>query len=99
MSVRVGKALVAVAMASAILTVCYPHEFTVLDYRALDTLRSYAVPGLPLRYPATNTEYLQYCLACNDLAQRVGLSLRDLDRALWARNWEDDLLVLTRDMR
>ena len=44
-------------------------------------------------------EYLQYCLACKDLAQRVDLSLRDLDRALWAKDWEEDLLVLTRDMR
>jgi len=89
---------IGLAMASAILTVCYPDEFTVLDYRAWDTLRSSNVPGLPSRYPATTTEYLQYCLACKHFAQRVDLSLRDLDRALWARDWEDDLLRLTRDM-
>jgi len=90
---------IGLAMASAILTVCHPDEFTVLDYRAWDTLRLSDVPGLPSRYPATTSEYLQYCLACKHLAQRVDLSLRDLDRALWARSWESDLLVLTDGMR
>jgi len=89
---------IGLAMASAILTVCYPDEFTVLDYRAWGTLSSNAVPGLPSRHPATTMEYLQYCLVCKDFARRMGLSLRDLDRALWAKSWEDDLLGLTRDM-
>lgn len=87
------------AMASAILTVCYPHEFTVLDYRVWDTLHSNDAPDLPSRYPITTMEYLQYCLACKNLALRLSLSLRDLDRALWAKDWEDDLLELTHGMR
>jgi len=90
---------IGLAMASAILTVCYPDQFTVLDYRAWDTLHSNEVPDLPSHYPSTTAEYLQYCTACRDLALRIDLSLRDLDRALWAKSWEDDLLGLTRDMR
>ena len=89
---------IGLAMASALLTVCYPDQFTVMDYRAWDTLRSNQAPGLPPRQPVTTAEYLQYCLASKELAQRMGLSLRDLDRALWAKDWEDDLLRLTRNM-
>lgn len=89
---------IGLAMASAILTVCYPEEFTVLDYRAWNTLCSSDVPGLPSQYPVTTAEYLQYCLACKNLAQRVGLSLRDLDRALWTRSWENGLRALTGEM-
>jgi thermostable 8-oxoguanine DNA glycosylase len=85
---------IGLAMASAILTVCCPEEFTVLDYRAWKTLQQASVDGLPERYPQSPEAYLAYCRACKELADRMGLSLRDLDRALWAKNWEDDLLEL-----
>jgi len=81
-------------MASAILTVCYPEEFTVLDYRAWGTLEEASIEGLPARYPQEVGEYLQYCRICQHLAAEKVLSLRDLDRALWAKSWEDDLLAL-----
>jgi hypothetical protein len=81
-------------MASAILTVCYPEDFTVLDYRAWEVLSKAAVDGLPPHYPRRPEEYLQYCEACRKLAPQVGLSLRDLDRALWAKSWENGLLEL-----
>lgn len=83
---------IGLALASAILTVCYPEEFTVLDYRAWEALREAAVEGLPARYPLKVEEYLQYCRACQWFAVDKSLSLRDLDRALWAKSWEDDLL-------
>lgn len=82
---------IGIRVASAVLAVCYPSQFTVLDYRAWDTLRSCQVDGLPSSIPATPTAYVQYCRACKDLAQKEDISLRDLDRALWARSWEDDL--------
>jgi len=81
-------------IASAILTVCHPKEFTVLDYRAWATLKEAAVSDLPPRYPQSAQEYLQYCRACHHFADRMALSLRDLDRALWAKSWEDDLQTL-----
>jgi thermostable 8-oxoguanine DNA glycosylase len=85
---------IGLAMASAILTVCYPDKFTVLDYRAWETLTGESMAGLPQRFPESAEEYVQYCQACRRLAHQVGLSLRDLDRALWAKNWKDDLLEL-----
>lgn len=81
-------------IASAILAVCYPEEFTVLDYRAWNTATRLSIAGLPLRHPQNRRTYLQYCRACRDFAQRLGISLRDLDRALWASDWESDLLEL-----
>lgn len=82
---------IGLAIASAILTVCYPEQFTVLDYRAWDTAKKERIGGLPDREPQTPTEYLQYCQACQRFAARLGMSLRDLDRALWAKSWERDL--------
>jgi len=81
-------------IASAILTVCYPDRFTVLDSRAWQSAVAEGMPGLPDAFPETAPEYLQYCDACQAFAERVGLSLRDLDRALWARSWEKDLQEL-----
>lgn len=83
-------------IASAILAVCYPETFTVLDERAWESLQQIAVEGLPRRFPASVRGYLQYCDTCRSLAEQTGFSLRDLDRALWARSWENDLLELAR---
>lgn len=83
---------IGIPIASAILAVCYPTEFTVLDWRAWETLKECEAEGLPPRYPWTSQEYVQYCLACKLLAEQVGLSLRDLDRALWGRSWEKGAL-------
>jgi len=88
---------IGLAMASAILTVCYPEQFTVLDYRAWKTLQQASVEGLAARYPMNAEEYLQYCQVCRRLAAQAGLSLRDFDRALWAKSWEDDLLGLVEE--
>jgi hypothetical protein len=85
---------IGLAIASAILAVCYQEEFTVLDYRTWETLEQEKVEGLPKGFPMSPEEYIQYCQACRRFAEQMGLSLRDLDRALWAKNWEDDLLVL-----
>lgn len=81
-------------IASAILSVCYPEEFTVLDYRAWETLQSLGITGLPPKKPNTVEAYLRYGQVCRGFAEQHELSLRDLDRALWARSWEDDLLAL-----
>jgi hypothetical protein len=85
---------IGLAMASAILTVCDPKKFTVLDYRAWDVLEGASLQGLPEHYPVTPDEYLNYCRVCRQLAERVGMSLRNLDRALWAKSWRDDLREL-----
>jgi hypothetical protein len=81
-------------MASAILTVCYPDDFTVLDYRAWATLRALGY-RLPKTLAWNARGYLKYCDTCKRIAAKVGVSLRDLDRALWAKSWEGDLQELT----
>ena len=83
-----------IPMASAILTVCYLDEFTILDWRAWEGLCAWEVEGLPGRCPAVAAGYLQYCDACRRIAREFDLSLRDLDRALWGRSWEQGLLEL-----
>jgi hypothetical protein len=88
---------IGLAMASAILTVCDPETFTVLDYRAWDVLAGASLQGLPEHYPVTSDEYLDYCRVCRQLAEWVGMSLRDLDRALWAKSWRDGLHKLVRE--
>lgn len=71
---------VGVPMASALLTVWDPDRYTVIDYRALATLRQEAELG------ATDPDYPTYLRICRDLAARCGCDLRTLDRALWAAN-------------
>jgi hypothetical protein len=70
-------------IASAILTVCYPDRFTVLDYRAWDTLRDYGrvvQKKMPTGLSGYFDDYLPVCMR---LAEESGMPLRMLDRALW----------------
>jgi len=85
---------IGISIASAILTVCYPKEFTVLDWRAWETLKEWEVEELSPRYPGKSEEYVQYCQACKRLAAQVELSLRDLDRALLGWSWEKGVRAL-----
>lgn len=70
------------AMSSVILAACQPARFTVADSRALKTLRR-----LGLMSPGPEgfrlDDWLSCLTACRSLAQTCGLSLRQVDRALW----------------
>lgn len=79
---------VGIPIASAILTICYPDEFTVVDYRTVSTLKSIHKNVPP--HPTTKIrEYLAYVEICRQLAEQENLKLRDFDRALWAKNFYD----------
>lgn len=70
---------VQVPMASAILTAFNPNRFTVIDVRALETLGA--------RQPSpTIDHYLVYLEFCRGTAKKLGVSLRDFDRALWQQS-------------
>ena len=69
---------VAVPVASAILTATYPEKFTIIDFRALETL---GVRRRDQRFDLEN--YLAYLSFCRSTASRYRVALRDLDRALW----------------
>jgi hypothetical protein len=80
------------AVASAFLMVSLPDNHTVIDFRAaraLEALQDNA--QLPMRLPwrpqapdsGWSPPYLPYLDVCQRLAKHLGVSLRDLDRALW----------------
>jgi len=77
-------------IASAILTVCYPEKFTVLDYRVWDILfRDKRVKSKSV--PNTISRYLDYVRVCKNYAKELKLSLRDFDKAMWGRSFYEDL--------
>jgi thermostable 8-oxoguanine DNA glycosylase len=64
-------------LASAILTAIFPEQFTVIDIIALRAL------GAPEKTSLSMPLYLSYLTFCSEQARRIGISLRDMDRALW----------------
>lgn len=72
---------VGVRMASAIMTAVRPQTFTVYDVLAHAALKELKVGW---DYRNRDFGYWSYVQACHRLADQLGVSLRDLDRALWA---------------
>ncbi len=77
---------IGIAIASAILTVCYPDDFTIADYRACASLKNFGeeVIGNPTTKISSYFEYLD---KCKKLAHMHNFSLRDFDRILWAKDF------------
>jgi hypothetical protein len=76
---------IGIPVASAILTCIFPEKYTVIDFRALETLG---------HLPMVTQLYEQYLSFCQELAKEVALvrpqgaalpttPLRELDHALW----------------
>src|ERR1700739_7021 len=88
MAVAVLTALrgVGIPMVSAILTAINPERYTVLDFRALESL------GIK-NWPDSFAFYVTYLETCRELAARHGKSLRTLDRALWQWSKERGAIV------
>jgi hypothetical protein len=80
---------VRVPVASALLTVWHPDEFTIIDIWSLKTLSlcGESIDGIRFEehgQPWWEDHYEMYLRACLAIADRVTpLSLRDIDRALW----------------
>lgn len=81
---------IGIPMASAILTVCYPDDFTVADYRACAALKNFGeeIIGNPTAKISTYFEYLE---KCKKLARKYNFSLRDFDRILWAKDFYEGI--------
>ena len=75
-SVLSGLYGVEIPVASAVLTAIAPDRYTIIDYRALEALGE-------TRTWHTIDSYLAYLVCCRKLARENGVTLRDLDRALW----------------
>jgi hypothetical protein len=70
------------AMSSVILAACRPGRFTVADSRALKALRALGrMPAGPRTF--RQADWLPHLNVCRGLADVCGLSLWELDRALW----------------
>jgi hypothetical protein len=72
-------------MASAILTVLWPEEFTVYDVRVCDELGDFHSLVHRTHAESVWQGYCAYVSAVREAAA-PGLSLRDKDRCLWARS-------------
>jgi hypothetical protein len=70
-------------VASAILTAINLNRYTILDFRALQSLGSNSTDR-------SVNFYLVYLKACRQLARTHRISLRNFDRALW--HWSDEQL-------
>ena len=84
LAVLCGLTGIDVPVASAVLTAIDPERYTVLDYRALESL------GVELSW-YTYEFYLTYLDECRKLAGQNSVSLRNLDRALWQWSKERSL--------
>jgi thermostable 8-oxoguanine DNA glycosylase len=83
---------IGIPIASAVLTVCYPDRFTVLDYRAWETLRELG-RVTAVRMPTRPEGYFDtYLKACQALAHENSMTLRELDHALWGWSLRKDIL-------
>lgn len=87
-------------MASSILTVFYPEDFTVYDYRVVAQLRKdnrgeFQQLGHQ-KFDRLWGGYLKYVSAVRESVPDP-LSLRDKDRVLWARSFRADLEEAIRD--
>jgi hypothetical protein len=82
-------------MASAILTVLYPNQFTIYDVRVCEVLDDFRSPG-NTTHPARCWEGYRTYVKAVQRAVIEPLSLRDKDRWLWGQSFA---LQLQRDIR
>lgn len=79
-----GLSGVDIPVASAVLTTISPKRYTIIDFRALQSLGIENPPTLTISF------YLEYLRACRQLSETLKVSLRELDRALWQWSYERD---------
>ena len=87
---------IGISIASAILAVCYPNDFTIVDIRACNSLQKepFCVADFPyerfvFKNDASKKLYLRYVDKCKELSSQKGFCLRDFDRILFGMDWYD----------
>jgi hypothetical protein len=73
-------------MASAILTVLYPEDFTVYDVRVCDVLDAFHNLANLTNFKSVWHGYLEFKRKVEEIAPQ-GFSLRDKDRWLWGQSF------------
>ena len=97
LDVITGLSGVGIPVASAIITVCYPNYFTIVDYRAKTSLIKYLnhKKGIGSDYKkifgadpqSSKKAYLAYCRLCRHEAEKLKITLRDFDRMLFGMDF------------
>jgi hypothetical protein len=77
-------------MASAILTVLYPNEFSIYDVRVCGELGAFSELGNITRFEKLWPRYSEFLQAVEKSAP-PGLPLRDKDRYLWGKSFSNQL--------
>ncbi len=77
-------------MASAILTVLYPEDFTVYDIRVCDVLRDFKDAQYRTNFATLWERYADYIIAVKGAVPECS-SLRDKDRFLWGKSFATQL--------
>ncbi len=91
-SILTSVKFIGIPIASAILTVCYPEKFTILDYRVWNVLKH--LKKVKRNQPTTIQGYLDYIKICEKYAKEKEISLRDFDRLMWGKSFYEDLQKL-----
>src|SRR3989344_4882981 len=89
---------VGISIASAVLTVCYPDEFTIVDVRACASLkREFHIPDyfpydkyFTSKDNKTRNLYLAYVNKCKELRKQTEFNLRNFDRVLFGQDLYND---------
>ncbi|MCL6432307.1 MAG: hypothetical protein K6V36_15840 [Anaerolineae bacterium] len=79
-------------MASAILTVLYPEEFSIYDQRVCSSLGAFAHLSELTSFDALWDGYQEFLCAVRQ-ATPEGLTLRERDRYLWGKAFHDQLVA------
>lgn len=75
----------ALPMASAILSVCWPDDFTVYDYRVRESLKDFPESNNLSDFEKIWASYERYKASVNEFVN-LPLKLRDKDRYLWGQS-------------
>lgn len=77
-------------MASAILTILYPEDFTIYDIRVCDVLGDFKDAQYKANFATLWERYAAYTIAVRNAVPECS-TLRDKDRALWGKSFANQL--------
>ncbi len=78
-------------MATAVLTVLYPEEFTIYDVRVCETLKDFKNLQYKTRFQEIWSGYEEFIKSVKNAASEH-LMLRDKDRELWGKSFALQLM-------
>lgn len=89
---------IGIPIASAILSVCFPNDFTIADYRVGTSIKD--ILGIEIKTSYwTIPKYLEYLKCCLEIKEKFNLkTLRETDTALWGLSFKKDLDILIKEV-